>query len=43
MDIRAVLGKELHDPGPIELNNCQERGAVFIATDIGQGSMGDET
>ena len=42
MDIRAVLRKELYNPGLIELNNCQERGEFFIATDVGQGSMGVE-
>jgi hypothetical protein len=40
MNIRAVLRKDLHEPELIELNNRQERGEFFIATDVGQGSMG---
>jgi hypothetical protein len=42
MNIRAVLRKDLHEPELIELNNRQERGEFFIATDVGQGSMGVE-
>ena len=42
MNICAVLRKDLHEPELIELNNRQERGEFFIATDVGQGSMGVE-